>query len=213
MLSGREDPLTFGDLAADGIDLRMVTTCLSQGSPYEMPWNARSFFFDENTWRKLFPDEIVDWLWRHPPARPEYGSPKHERGRTYAPSGQRNPVAACVSVRVDCPEIRRRCARWFWIRRSRRSPHLEVGGRRLLQLNLHPSRGEQIGPGRDQHISCDVRQQQELGSGDSRRRGPSRSRCQSKAPNKNKFSITSSPAPNATTTRAGHAKARQPRTR
>lgn len=65
-------PLTFGQLWAGPdetgddperqIDLRMITTCLSEGRPYELPWEARHFFFDPEEWRGLFPDRVVDAL-------------------------------------------------------------------------------------------------------------------------------------------------------
>jgi hypothetical protein len=55
------------DVAERHIDLRMVTTCLSEGRPYEMPWEARRFFFEPETWRTLFPGGVVDALVKAPP--------------------------------------------------------------------------------------------------------------------------------------------------
>ncbi len=65
-------PLTFGDLwrGADGdpalpapeppdIDLRMMTTCLSQRKPYQLPWDARTFFYDPEVWATLFPPAVM----------------------------------------------------------------------------------------------------------------------------------------------------------
>jgi hypothetical protein len=77
-------PLTFGQLWAGDtktsgaptsrhIDLRMITTCLSEGRPYEMPWEARRFFFDPETWRTLFPKRVVDALEQAPPPVPTEG--------------------------------------------------------------------------------------------------------------------------------------------
>ncbi|MCW2764948.1 MAG: hypothetical protein JWO11_907 [Nocardioides sp.] len=74
-----ERPLTFGDLwtadrrtAGDGaaaergagrdIDLRMITTCLSLGRPFELPMEARYFFYEPAVWRTLFPAYVVDAL-------------------------------------------------------------------------------------------------------------------------------------------------------
>lgn len=86
-LAGREAgqaPLTFGDLWGNGyapgtahpgqstssqrdIDLRVMTTALSQGRPYSLPFEpGEAFHFDEAQFRRLFPGEIVDWLLRHP---------------------------------------------------------------------------------------------------------------------------------------------------
>jgi predicted acylesterase/phospholipase RssA len=41
------------------IDLRMITTCLSEGQPYGMPWDAHRFFYDPALWRTLFPADVV----------------------------------------------------------------------------------------------------------------------------------------------------------
>jgi len=58
-----------GDVAVGDrhVDLRMITTCLSEGRPYEMPWEARRFFFEPVTWRTLFPRGVVDALEAAPP--------------------------------------------------------------------------------------------------------------------------------------------------
>jgi hypothetical protein len=52
------------------IDLRMITTCLSQSRPYELPWHARAFFYDPQTWRTLFPGYVMDALLEAPPPGP-----------------------------------------------------------------------------------------------------------------------------------------------
>ncbi len=70
-------PLRFGQLwtASDDCiavdaptrrgDLRMITTCLSEARPYELPWAANRFFFDPSEWRTLFPGRVVDSLVQH----------------------------------------------------------------------------------------------------------------------------------------------------
>lgn len=52
------------DVPADDrvIDLRMISTCLSQSRPYEMPWGVRTFFYDPAEWAKLFPAPVMDAL-------------------------------------------------------------------------------------------------------------------------------------------------------
>jgi predicted acylesterase/phospholipase RssA len=67
-------PLRFGHLwtGPDGAtgtpagervnDLRMITTCFSEGRPYELPWDAHRFFYDPALWRTLFPAAVVDAL-------------------------------------------------------------------------------------------------------------------------------------------------------
>ena len=69
-LAGRapgDPPLTFGDLGAAGITLRMMTTNLASGQPMAMPWTSREYFFSPSQLRGLFPDEVVDWMVGHPP--------------------------------------------------------------------------------------------------------------------------------------------------
>lgn len=53
------------------IDLRMVSTCLTQARPYEMPWDTRVFFYEPAAWRRLFPAHVMDALAAAAPARPE----------------------------------------------------------------------------------------------------------------------------------------------
>lgn len=87
-LAGRDahDPLLYGHLWSGdpsrvayvsqrdrAVDLRMVSTCLSQGRPYEMPWESRAFFYDPDEWRALFPAEVMDALDAAPVAGPPEG--------------------------------------------------------------------------------------------------------------------------------------------
>ncbi|WP_036509105.1 patatin-like phospholipase family protein [Nocardioides sp. URHA0020] len=75
-LTSDQRPLLFGDLwtgaavrpvagfgapipAHPEIDLRMITTCLSYGRPFELPMDVRSFFYDEQVWRTLFPEHVM----------------------------------------------------------------------------------------------------------------------------------------------------------
>jgi len=63
-------PLTFGDLRRlrfaetpkdNGIVLRVVTTCLTQGRPYSLPLQER-FYFDPVELGRYFPAEVVEWM-------------------------------------------------------------------------------------------------------------------------------------------------------
>lgn len=74
-LAGRDataPPLTFRELAdhrEDGqdysIDLRMVTTNLSQESPYVLPFTTSTFLFKVSDMQALFPKNVVDHLIKH----------------------------------------------------------------------------------------------------------------------------------------------------
>lgn len=80
-LAGRgpqDPPVTFADLAAYGVNLRVMTTNLSQRRPMAMPWAEAGFFFPRADWERLFPQEVVEWM-----ARPEN-----------APQGPRSEVRA-----------------------------------------------------------------------------------------------------------------------
>jgi hypothetical protein len=74
-----ERPLTFGDLWSAGdpsanletlrqspssraINFEVVTTCLSHGRPYRIPFDTEIFYYDPAEWRRLFPETIVAWM-------------------------------------------------------------------------------------------------------------------------------------------------------
>src|SRR5690606_27551369 len=66
------EPLTFGDLwenAEAGGDkqicLEMMTTCLTHGRPYRLPFDQHIFYFREEEFRRLFPAAVVDWMVAH----------------------------------------------------------------------------------------------------------------------------------------------------
>jgi predicted acylesterase/phospholipase RssA len=62
-----DEPLTFGDLRNEGIKLRMMTTCLTWGRPFTLPFTTREFYFSPTELRDFFPETIVKWLETHPP--------------------------------------------------------------------------------------------------------------------------------------------------
>ena len=60
-------PLTFGDLWGPdennrNIDLEMMTTNLTTGRPYRLPFTQNTFYFDPSEWSKFFPKNVMDWL-------------------------------------------------------------------------------------------------------------------------------------------------------
>jgi predicted acylesterase/phospholipase RssA len=73
---GTDRPLTFGDLwdapppkgfvslvgPPRSIDLQMVSTCVTFGRPYVLPFLSRDFSFCPGEFRKLFPKRVVDYL-------------------------------------------------------------------------------------------------------------------------------------------------------
>lgn len=69
------EPLTFGDLRRAGICLRMMTTCLTWGRPFTLPFTTEAFYFSPSELRNFFPGEVVTWMEQHPPANLK---PTHE---------------------------------------------------------------------------------------------------------------------------------------
>ena len=89
-LNRPEQPLTFGDLwghtesdpnvCARDINLEMMTTCLTHGRPYRLPFRSdedlkesHQFYFREDEFRKLFPKHVVDWMIENPRASSDDG--------------------------------------------------------------------------------------------------------------------------------------------
>ncbi len=70
LLAGRDpngDPLTLGDLREAGVNLKMFTTNLAEGTPYTLPFRTREFSFDPEEFRRYFPERIVAYMERHRP--------------------------------------------------------------------------------------------------------------------------------------------------
>lgn len=108
--AGQRDPLTFGDLAAHGIELRTMTTNLTQGRPMAMPWSERTLFFDPAGWRRLFPEQVVQWMIDHPPADPteqdaEVFAAAKARGLAPVPGPDDLPVVVAVRMSLSFPVL------------------------------------------------------------------------------------------------------------
>ena len=71
-LAGRpyDQPLTFGHLRADELQLQMMTTNLSRSQPMAMPWNDDIYFFQPAEFEKLFGPVVVKAMIDHPPPLP-----------------------------------------------------------------------------------------------------------------------------------------------
>ncbi|HEY3558898.1 MAG TPA: hypothetical protein VGL05_15610 [Kribbella sp.] len=87
-LPAAQRPLRFGQLwtgtksigapVSRSVDLRMISTCLSQGRPYELPLEAHNFFYEPQTWLTLFPAHVVQALDEAPPAVPPRAGDEEE---------------------------------------------------------------------------------------------------------------------------------------
>lgn len=58
-------PLTLGDLRREDIRLVVLTTNLTHGRPYTIPFDSRAFAYDPAELRRVFPERIVRWLDDH----------------------------------------------------------------------------------------------------------------------------------------------------
>lgn len=98
-------PLTFGDLKAKGIELRMLTTCLTHGVPYRLPFEDRRFLYSSTQLRGLFPAYVVDHLDRHAraPSRPA----RTPDGETlvHLPPTDELPVVVAVRMSLSFPVL------------------------------------------------------------------------------------------------------------
>lgn len=52
-------PVTFAELEDADIHLRTVTTSLTHGRPYALPFETGGFFFDPGEWARLFPKDVM----------------------------------------------------------------------------------------------------------------------------------------------------------
>ena len=64
-ISGKppEQPLTFGDLEAAGLNLKTITTCVTLGRPFSMPFETpETFYYSPSEMRLFFPEQVVRWM-------------------------------------------------------------------------------------------------------------------------------------------------------
>jgi len=108
-------PLTFGDLwkapampgepPGPAIKLQVVTTNLTVGRPFTLPFESYSFYFNESEFRKLFPLTVVQYMIDH--------SPKKKRNETITsrdgiplhrlPEGADLPIVVAARMSLSFP--------------------------------------------------------------------------------------------------------------
>lgn len=111
-------PLTFGQLwtgTGDArtvppgervVDLRMVTTCLSESQPFEMPSEQGRYYFDAAEWRQLFPERVVEHLVTHERAGSIEENRRlatHEPPLTRMPMPEQLPVIVATRMSLSFP--------------------------------------------------------------------------------------------------------------
>jgi predicted acylesterase/phospholipase RssA len=114
-LTGR--PLTFGDLKhavseenPDGITLKMISTCLTLGRPFTLPFETHKFYFSSEEMRHYFPKEVVQWMEDHPaPLTEDEESHRvrsiDSRGLNRLPAEDDLPVIVAVRLSLSFPVL------------------------------------------------------------------------------------------------------------
>lgn len=111
-MTGKDDtePLTFGDLADAGIVLKVVTTCLTLGRPFSIPFDQAeaSLFFSPAEMLLYFPEPVVQWMEEHPPKGSEAPDMLHcERidlgGLRPLPDPRNLPVIVAARMSMSFP--------------------------------------------------------------------------------------------------------------
>ncbi|HEX6183213.1 MAG TPA: hypothetical protein VFZ44_04820 [Pyrinomonadaceae bacterium] len=128
--SRRAAPLTFGDLwdavgtldqtlpPGDdrGVRLQLITTNLTLGRPYRLPFDDESteYFYDPEEWAKFFPAYVMKWLAEHPRELTETEPKKRERQATEwksfeprkpLPSPRDMPVVIAARMSLSFPVL------------------------------------------------------------------------------------------------------------
>jgi hypothetical protein len=101
--------LTFGDLHGADINLEMMTTSLTHGRPYRVPFRDdvthenRQFFFRREDFEKLFPHDVVQWMVDHPRASADdHGSAAQQFAKDgFLPLPEPDDLPVVVAVRLS----------------------------------------------------------------------------------------------------------------
>lgn len=101
-----DQPLTFADLknaarypgepaTAHALTLSMITTCVSHHEPRTLPFAEGNFWFREEEFAALFPDELVKWLVAKAPDRRVFA------GATYYELPRKDALPVLVGTRMS----------------------------------------------------------------------------------------------------------------
>lgn len=61
-IDDKRHPLTFRDLEARDVELVVLTTNLTHGAPYRIPFDTNIFYFSPSEFSDLFPTAVVRWM-------------------------------------------------------------------------------------------------------------------------------------------------------
>ncbi|MBU8977497.1 patatin-like phospholipase family protein [Lysobacter sp. MMG2] len=101
-------PLTFGDLRAHDIDLQMMTTCLTLGRPFRLPFRDdpqvrenKQFYYKETEFASLFPERVMAWMHAH--ERPAGAPGPYPPGYRRLTMPDDMPVVVAVRMSLSFP--------------------------------------------------------------------------------------------------------------
>jgi hypothetical protein len=108
-IENRGKPLTFGDLWGEAhladktkertINLEMLTTNITTGSSYRLPFDTYEFYFDPKEFEQLFPRKIVDWMKANPARIKSSADPG--TGTPYLPMPEAKDLPVVVATRLS----------------------------------------------------------------------------------------------------------------
>lgn len=108
----KTNPLTFGMLSRkkfvrqldddEGIQLRMVTSNLSQNQPYVLPFNDHLLIYKEADFKKFFPKEVVEYMKGAAAKRPPYDL-SELKGYFFLPEAVDLPVIVATRLSLSFP--------------------------------------------------------------------------------------------------------------
>ena len=110
-------PLTFGDLQSapampgepplegSAINLEVMTTNLTHGRPYRIPFDSRVFYFDPMEWTALFGRDLVNWLVEHTEGDEEIATAQSGRQILPLPEMPDLPVVIAVRMSLSFPVL------------------------------------------------------------------------------------------------------------
>lgn len=123
--SGLDRPLTFGDLEAHSINLEMMTTNLTHGRPYRIPFETRTFYFTESEMLRLFPERVVRCMIDRAPAMPRPLMTRHGEMLHRFPAPGDLPVVVAARMSLSFPILVAAVPLWAIDYGKRESRHPE----------------------------------------------------------------------------------------
>lgn len=103
-----DHPLTFEDLesGSNPVQLRMMTSDISMGRPYELPLRDNLHFFSKAEFQRLFPDRVVAYMTS--PAVSKLLPPESQNAAGdlhYLPEGRKLPVVVAARMSLSFPGL------------------------------------------------------------------------------------------------------------